>query len=607
MFFLPFIVRGNSFISGADGFNQTYPAYVYISNYIKELFKSIFAHESISTFDFSIGFGNDIITTLNSYGIGDIFYITAFLSSEPYSEILLTLTVLLKIYMTGISFSVWGRYHKLSSPSLLAASIFYAFNGYTYAFELLFPAFIIAQLTLPLFILGLDMLIESKQIWKVSKLLIISIFLQALNGFYFLYMETLFAILYFGVKFFVLYNKQWKSFFLRACNAAWQYLLGIGMASLFFIPVLLDFLKSPRSEETSFSFAQIIEMYSLETWTERLEGLISGPGYGSGLGLCAVAVASILFLYSIPHKYKELKILLTIFVVGYCFPMTGSIMNGFSYSTERLLFLLYFLIAMVIAKSLSQPDHIPRQCFYIQTFIFVIWGIALFALSGVNLQSILRIAAFGFSWLSLIYILIRKPKSSFMANEKLLSMLAVVGIILVGVMNNFPVVVGGKGFSALFLNWGVYQDINDSKFAQCAKKDSLTENALRTDIYDTCHNAATILNVNGTSSYYSIANPSVYYFLTEYLVSPGIEDSSFTYKGLDSRLSLEMLLSVGSYTDTIDASKIYTNPYILPFGFTFDSYILNEDAQSEDVLDRNAALVETVTLKNSPKVVICCS
>lgn len=511
------------------------------------------------------------------------------------------MTILLKVYMTGITFSIWGRYHKLSSPSLLAASIFYAFSGYTYAFEILFPAFIIAQITLPLFMLGLDMLLECKEIWKVSKILIISIFLQALNGFYFLYMETIWCIIYFLVRFFTLYKKQWKIFFLRACNVAWQYLLGIGMASIFFIPVLLDFLKSPRSEETSFSLTQIIEMYPWEVWTERLEGLVSGPGYGSGLGLCAVAMACILLLYSLPHKYTELKILFFILGVSYCFPLTGSIMNGFSYSTERWLFLLYFVVASIIAKLLPELAHISRKYLYALAFLFVIWGIALFAVKGINIQSILRITAFGLSWLSLIYILVKKPKFPFLSMEKLLSLLAVAGIILVGVFNNFPVVVGGKGFSALFLSWDTYRDINDSKFAQYAKMDSLNENVLRTDIYDTCQNAATILGVNGTSSYYSIVNPSVYYFLNEYIVSPGIEGSSFTYKGLDSRLSLEMLLSVGSYTDTIDAENIYTNPYILPLGFTFDSYILNEDAQKEDVLDRNAALTDTVTLDTSPQ------
>lgn len=599
--FLPFMVRGNSLISSVDGYNQTYPAYIYISQYMKDFIKCIIHHEPIPTFDFSIGFGNDIITTLNSYGLGDIFYITAFLSPKQYSELLLTLNIIIKIYATGISFSIWGRYHKFSSPALLAASIFYTFNGYTYAFEILFPAFIIGQITLPLFLLGLDMLIENKETWKVSKILILSVFIQALNGFYFLYMETLFGIIYFVVRFFVLYKNQWKHFFLRAFHAAWQYLLGVGMASLLFLPMLLEFLNSPRSNESSFSFAQIIETYPLETWAGRLEGLITGPGYGSGLGLCAVAVACILFLYGIPHKYTESKILLAIFGIGYCFPIVGSIMNGFSYSTERWLFLLYFLIASVIAKSLPELEYITYRHLRILALIFVPWIIALLAVNGINLQSILRIAAFGFTWFILIYVLVKKPKRSSLTMEKLLSVLAVVGIILVGVFNNFPLVVGGKGFSALFLDWNIYQNINDSKFAQYAKIDALTEHALRTDIYDTCQNAATILDVNGTSSYYSIVNPSVYYFLSEYLVSPGIEGSSFTYRGLDSRLSLEMLLSVGSYTDTIDAKNIYTNPYVLPLGFTFDSYILNEDAQKEDVLDRNAALIETVTLNTPPQ------
>lgn len=600
--FLPFLIRGRSFISLADGYNQSYPAYVYIGQYIRNLFECIITHDSIPTYDFSIGFGNDIITTLNCYGLGDIFNITAFLSCAQYSEILLTITIILKIYTAGITFSIWGRYHRFSSPSLLTAAIFYAFNGYTYAFGLLFPSFmIIAQITLPLLILGIDMLLENEQIWKISRIFILAVFIQALNGFYFLYMEIIFGIIYFLVRFFVLYKGQWKNFFLRAFNIAWQFLLGIGMASIFFIPVLLEFLKSPRSEESSFSFMQIIEMNPLNTWIERLEGLISGPGYGSGLGLCAVAVACIIFVYSTPRKYPELKILLTIMGGSYCLPIVGSIMNGFSYSTERWLFLLYFLIAAAIATVIPELEQISKKYLSILILIFAIWIIALFTIKGINLQSILRIIILGSSWLSVIYILGKKPKFSIMPMEKLLSMLALTGIILVGVFNNFPEAVGGKGFSAMFKEGNIYQSVNNSKFAQYAKEDSLDTNALRTDIYDTCLNASIILNVNGTTSYYSIINPSIYYFLNEYIVSPSIEGSSFTFRGLDSRLALEMLLSVKSYTDTISAENIYENPYTLPLGFTFDSYILNEDAQKEDVLDRNASLIETVTLETKPQ------
>ncbi len=598
--FLPFLLRGNNLVSAADSYNQFYPTYTYISQYIKEFFQCLIHRNSIPMFDFSIGFGNDIITTLNYYGLGDIFYITAFLASKQSSEVFLTLTILLKIYAAGISFSIWGRYHQLSSPALLAASIFYAFSGFTYSFGLLFPTFMLAQVTLPLFILGLDMLIEADQTWKISKVLILSIFIQALNGFYFLYMETVFGIIYFLVRFFVLNRKKLKKFIFCACNAVWQYLLGIGMASFFFVPVLLEFLKSPRSEETSFSLGKIIELYPIKAWCERLEGLLTAPGYGSGLGLCAIAVVCIIFIYS-THKYTESKILFLLLGVSYCLPITGSIMNGFSYSTERWLFLLYFLIASIIARILPELEHISNRCLILPVLIFTVWIAASFAMNGVNIQTMLRILIVGVSWSSVLYVLMKKVKLPLLSTEGLLSILAITGVILVGVFNNYPVFVGGKGFSAMFLSGDTYEHIADSKFAQYAKADSLNKDVLRTDIYDTCQNAGTIINANGTSSYYSITNPSIYYFLNEYIVSPGIEGSSFTFTGLDSRLSLEMLLSVGSYTDTIEAQKVYANPYVLPLGFTFDSYILTEDAQNEDVLDRNAALIDILTLDTPPQ------
>lgn len=599
--FLPFIICGRSFVSMADGYNQSYPAYIYIGRWFKESLYCIFTHNPIPTFDFSIGFGNDIITTLNCYGLGDIFNLTALFSSQKNSQFLLTLTILLKIYTSGISFSVWGLYHKLSHPSLLAAALFYAFSGFTYLFGLQFPFFLVAQVTLPLFILGIDICLESKQVWETSCILILSIFIQALNGFYSLYMETIFAIIYFVVNFFVVQKGPYKRFFLYALNVAWQYLLGIGMASVFFVPVLLEFLKCPRSSESSLSLDAIIKMFPLNTWIERLEGLLSGPGYNSGLGLCAIAVACIIFLFTTPHKNLDLKILLAIFGISYCFPITGSIMNGFSYSTERYIFLIYFLIAVVMVKIIPELVNIQKFQLTVLFSILAIWIITLFTINELNIQSLLRMLLLGLSWISIIYLLFKRPKLSILSIETLLSILSIIGVILVGVFNNFPEVVGAKGFSALFKEYDIYEEISNSKFSQYAYEDTTNENVLRTDIYDTCQNAATILNVNGTSSYYSISNSSIYDFLNEYLVSPGIEGSSFTFRGLDSRLALEMLLSVGSYTDTISAENIYKNPFTLPLGFTFDSYILQQDAQKCDVLDRNNSLIQTVTLETSPQ------
>lgn len=594
-----FLIRKRSFISLTDGYNQFYPAYVYIGNYLKECIFSFFHNTPIPIFDFSIGYGNDILTTLSYYGLGDIFNITAIFSTKDCAAFVMSVTTLLKIYCAGIAFSIWARYHSITSfEGVLFASIFYAFSGYTYAFGLCFPTFMMGAIMLPILALGIDILLESTTVWKWSCIWVIGIFIQALNGFYVLYMETIFFIVYFLIRYFFKYKRNIKELFYRILNTLFQYILGVGMAAVLFVPVLLAYFESPRSEEKKSIWGGITECYSSENLLEMTEGLISGPGYGSGLGICIVGIACILILFFQKNEKRDWKILLSIFLSGYVIPFTGTIMNGFSYSTERWLFILYFLIAAVITETFDNLNTMLRSCKIIIATIWGIWTISLFLTNGSLSASIIRWCVFSLIFCVFFYLLYVGEKGDWKKVKIKLAYLGISGVVLVGVINNFPTAVGGKGYSSLFTNLYVYKEIEKSQFVTRGRGEQSNNQAFRTDIYDTSLNASMIEDLNGATSYFSICNPSIYDFLSEYVVSSGIEGSTFTFRGLDGRLALEMIMSVGSYTETINAEEIMTNQYTLPLGFMYDSYIVYEDTKINDVMDKNTALAQTVVLEN---------
>ena len=73
-----FALRGVSLIHKDDSFNQFFPAFAYVGEYIRELIETGRAIQ----FDFCLRLGDDVVGVLNYYGFGDIiFFFIGFLSS----------------------------------------------------------------------------------------------------------------------------------------------------------------------------------------------------------------------------------------------------------------------------------------------------------------------------------------------------------------------------------------------------------------------------------------------------------------------------------------------------------------------------------------------
>lgn len=90
-----FVLRRVSLIGDGDSFNQLYPAFVYVGQYIRELFSGNFY-----MYDFSIGFGEDIIMTLNSYGLGDFLSVASALVPVKFSEQIYNMIMLINFICT---------------------------------------------------------------------------------------------------------------------------------------------------------------------------------------------------------------------------------------------------------------------------------------------------------------------------------------------------------------------------------------------------------------------------------------------------------------------------------------------------------------------------
>ena len=126
--FAPFTIRGLSTVWEIDGVGQYYPAFLYIGQYIRDIFTTGHIH----TFDLRIAMGEDVFSALNYYGLGDPLNILAVFSNKSNGVYLFEFMFFLRLYLAGLAFMAYCRYLKLEKKLLIPGAFMYLCSGYVF-------------------------------------------------------------------------------------------------------------------------------------------------------------------------------------------------------------------------------------------------------------------------------------------------------------------------------------------------------------------------------------------------------------------------------------------------------------------------------------------
>lgn len=596
-----FSIKGNSLVWTADGFNQFYPVLVYLRNYLSDVIHTGFFKQ----FDFCIGLGEGVIPVLNYYGFGDPF--TAVLLIVPVNKVIycLWVIVLMKLYCAGLSFIYCCKMKGYkNSWIIIMSAIFYSFSLYALVQGFQFWTFLTPLITIPLMTAGIDALIDNRKKKLPIFLLISSVFLQSLNGFYFLYMAIVFSASYFLIK--AVLAKVFlhlKTLFWVGVRIAGCYLLGMAMAGEILIPTLLAYFSSSRMIDAN---TKIGLFHSTEKYMEYLGNLVISRAFEPGLGVCGILVLSIILLFSRKNKDRSLKCLFIFWGIGYVSPILGSVMNGFSYSSDRWFFILYFIISLVFVEvfGVDRQNIIPKR-----NELLIYLGIICLSLythviyNNISFSSGLRIFIFSLiSILPAVYFCIRRNVLNSLKIERFIITYSIICVLVNIVMIYGPTRIGGSGFRAGFKT---YAEVEES--FETSKAIGLQSNNefYRLDVQDSSYASSLIIGYYGTSEYYSIINGNVFNFFNEMKISPGIRGSSWTLKGLDSRVILENLLSVKYYSDYVIQNNernmlIRNNESMLPFGFTYSKYMKKDEFDKLTFINKMDAMAQFIIVDKVP-------
>lgn len=621
MAFSWFYLNHRSFIWSPDGIYQHYNALAYYGEYLREIVSdwSSTGKLTFPLWNFNLGYGSDIITTLHYYVIGDPLCLLSFFVDREHTEILYHFLILVRLYLSGLTFSMFCHRMKSDDFSTLVGALTYVFCLFSMYYGIRHPYFINPLIYLPLLLIGIEKIFHKEKPY----LFIFMVFLSTASNFYFFYMLSIIIFLYSVIRFFHRYKQdRIKNMLLLLGKFIGLYFIGVAMACFIFFPIVIAFVSSNRVLTENL----VPPLYSLKYYETLLASFFSAAplDYSTLLGFFAVAFLSIILLFTQKKKHRQLVIGFCLLVVFLLIPYAGHVLNGFSYIGNRWVFGLTFLTAFIVVKMMPTLLDINIRSSAILFLCTTTYFFLCFIITNSRKETIIVSLALTFMLLFLLVfskILRREPG---IPGQKVLffTKAGVILITIVGILSNSlyrysPVL---RNYVSEFLETGTALD---SLTNQSTK---ILEAISDTDFYryDDCtegndsSNSALLTEKNSVGYYFSLENGNI----SDFFMENGNTIRTFQrYSGLDNRMLLEALASVkycivkrgaenqlssgfvkliSSYTDKDGVIyDLYYNQNALPLGYTYSSYITKDRFLTLNSVERQQALVQGIVLEKS--------
>jgi len=581
--FRPFLSQGRTFIyyyagQERDGFTQHYTAFVYIGRYIREFLSGLVQGQfELKHFDFTLGYGEDVIQSLGYYGFGNPLMLLSALVPQRLAEEFYQLYILLELWLAGLSFAFFGREKGFQGGWILPCSLIYVFSGFSLWAGLCHPEFLVPMIYFPLMLVGIERVLTGKR----PVFLAVITGLYALTGYYWLFMGTLFVCLYALVRFFEEKRglKEFGWFFLRAAGG---YGLGLMLAAPFFVPNVIGFLQSNRTGGERGIPALFATAEQAKT---ILQGLIA-PGDWNFMGLCAIVLPALLLLFIRREKsVRGWQVLSGLLILFCLMPVVGWLCNAGAYETTRWYVFLNFFAAVVVLVGLDELSAFSTRgtlCCALAVFLYA-W-----AAWSAGEEVLCALAALMVTALALLFLGLLRKKLGVRAVCTLLAVVAV-GNCAVNAHVTF------EDYVPMFAEKGLVGVEVASMPANAVPKGEPWQ---RVDQgYSNNPNASMILDYAGVASYFSTSNGNTARFLSDMEIPL---HNKVLFPNLDGRAVLNALLTtrwfVGAehgvpYGYEAAGDGLWEDKGVLPLGFTYDT-IISEDAWNDlNALERQERML----------------
>lgn len=625
--FLPFFTEGKSFVWGAgveDGLSQHFSALAYYGEALREFFRNLLAgHPKLVMWDMSLGYGADILSTLNYYAIGDPLNLLYGFVSPKNTETMYDFMILLRMYLAGITFIMYARKMKKRSYGTVIGALVYVFSGFCFRLGLRHPFFINPMIYFPLLCLGIEKIYQRERPY----VFIFAVCVSAMSNYYFLYMLTIFAVIYAWIRFYKYTEEnKMKNFFLTILKFGIYYTLGIAMAAVILLPSVIGFLGNGR-------YGKGVDWKSLIVYPGKyyllfIENFIGYGNMGSNTNagyLPIVGIVVLFTLFSQRMKHKKYRVAFIASIIALILPIFGYAFNGFSYANNRWAFALSFIVALLTAEMyprlfvMSKRQQIGIGAGII---IYTVFCIIVNASGEEILKNKGIMAACGLIAVFYILLLIFQRLGYDTQKRIVRVSMAILLLISVGVHGYYRFDPKGYAYTQEFMDQGqAYRTLKEDNIRMLSKVNDPSVYRVHAEGYR-YKNYGLINHLNTISGYYSITAKCVTDTIKGY-DTLGMQYAD-KYKGVDQRLGLLSLAGVKYITVAHNSQvakdvsskgdvpygvekqskkgniTLYKNKYALPFAYAYDSYMTEQQYEQLNGIGKEQAMLAQIILNQHP-------
>lgn len=625
--FLPFFTEGKSFVWGAgveDGLSQHFSALAYYGEALREFFRNLLAgHPKLVMWDMSLGYGADILSTLNYYAIGDPLNLLYGFVSPKNTETMYDFMILLRMYLAGITFIMYARKMKKRSYGTVIGALVYVFSGFCFRLGLRHPFFINPMIYFPLLCLGIEKIYQRERPY----VFIFVVCVSAMSNYYFLYMLTIFAVIYAWIRFYKYTEEnKMKNFFLTILKFGIYYTLGIAMAAVILLPSVIGFLGNGR-------YGNGVDWKSLIVYPGKyyllfIENFIGYGNMGSNTNagyLPIVGIVVLFTLFSQRMKHKKYRAAFIASIIALILPIFGYAFNGFSYANNRWAFALSFIVALLTAEMyprlfvMSKRQQIGIGAGII---IYTVFCIIVNASGEEILKNKGIMAACGLIAVFYILLLIFQRLGYDTQKRIVRVSMAILLLISVGVHGYYRFDPKGYAYTQEFMDQGqAYRTLKEDNIRMLSKANDPSVYRVHAEGYR-YKNYGLINHLNTISGYYSITAKCVTDTIKGY-DTLGMQYAD-KYKGVDQRLGLLSLAGVKYITVAHNSQvakdvssmgdvpygveklrkkgniTLYKNKYALPFAYAYDSYMTEQQYEQLNGIGKEQAMLAQIILNQHP-------
>ena len=608
-----FAVSGKSMVWKFDGVYQHFNTLAYYGKYLRKILHSLFVeHEfCVPMWDMSIGYGADILTTLNYYAIGDPLTLLSVLVPGSLTEYLYAALIILRFYLAGAAFTAYCRYHQNEGTGVLLGSLVYAFSGFALFCGVRHPYFVNPMIYLPLILIGIDKIFRKEKPW----LYVIMVAVSAISNFYFFYMIVWMMVIYAVIRYLMIYKKI-RIRELVPCLGTfvgWS-LLGAGISLPILLPSAMYVLGTGRMSARNY----VPVLYPLAHYAKLLNDFfgvdytMASSRYYTVMGFAPILLVTLLVLLVRWKKNRELKVGWLILTVLLLIPFAGHMINGFSYVSNRWIWAYGMLLSYILVKMYPEFGKLEKK----ERMALLVLGCVVVPAGELILNQYASLHGWiGIGMTMLLTAKIAAPKHNWQQRRTTVFFL-VTTLVSVAANAYFLFSPNQTNYIGDFREQGApYAMLTTKAQNQIVTELNDSDTFYRYDQYGNTakENTAMQNRLMGTDFYYSVTNSAVAEFLREMDTSNSMEQM---YDGLDGRTILDRLTGVRyyiikkdqeaylpyGYTEKVAENKkyaVYRTTEELPFGYTYDSVISKEIWDSLDVTQKQQAMLQGAYISSS--------